>query len=420
MAQEFNTPSPKWNWTAKLIVGLTFVGIIAWLILRFQQFIGPMILAFILTYLSYPVARAIRHYLKLSWRLSVTLFYLLLVVIVLGLLTLGGLALLEQGQSLFQIVQQFITVTIPEYVNYLGTQVIMIGRYQIDLTKMVDPTAINQQILATVQPLLGQVGTLLTKVATSAVTFFSWVGFIVLIAYFLTAESGGNFGQTVNNVEIPGYANDLRILVRRLNQIWSAFLRGQFVLFALTVAIFSVLMTALGVHYSVSLAVLSGFGRFLPYIGPFIAWTTLGLVAYFQGSTIFGLSTLAYVIVVIGSAVVVDSAFDNFISPKFMGSSLKVHPAAVLVTALVAANFIGFVGVLVAAPALASLQLIGKYLLRKMFDLDPWSEREVNTANAQNPGIRAMLFQLWNRLYCAVRGRFAPGHDAPAREIRPK
>ncbi len=410
MAQSFNTPSPKWNWTAKLIVGLSLVAIFAWIVLRFKEFFGPLILAFMLTYLSYPVAQTIRRYLKLSWRLSVTLFYLLLIIALLGLLTLGGLALLQQGQSLFQIVSTFITVTIPNYVTYLSTQVIAIGKYQIDL-RTIDPNAINQQILSTVQPLLGQVGGLLTKVASGAATFFYWVSFILLIAYFSTAESGGSFAKSFK-VEIPGYANDLRILVRRLNQIWGLFLRGQFILFSLAVAVYSVVLTVLGVHYSLGLALLAGFGRFLPYVGPFIAWTTLGLVGFFQGATIFGLTPLWYVVVIIVTAMLVDSVFDNIVGPKFMGSSLKVHPAAVLVTALVMANLLGFVGLLVAAPLLASLQLIGTYLMRKMFDMDPWTEKEVESAEEERVGYWAQLVQVWGRLYRFVRSRL----NRPAKE----
>jgi predicted PurR-regulated permease PerM len=166
--------------------------------------------------------------------------------------------------------------------------------------------------------------------------------------------------------------------------------------------------------------VLAGFGRFLPYVGPFIAWTTLGLVAFFQGSTIFGLSTLMYVIVIIGAAVVVDSIFDNIVGPKFLGSSLKVHPAAVLVTALIAANVIGFVGVIVAAPVLASLQLIGRYLLRKMFDMDPWSDQDVISADTPRVGWRATARQAFVRLYGIYRTRTTRAVAPPAQEEPPK
>jgi hypothetical protein len=59
-----------------------------------------------------------------------------------------------------------------------------------------------------------------------------------------------------------------------------------------------------------------------------------------------------------------------------MARSLRVHPAAVLVTALIAANLLGILGVVIAAPFLASLTLLGRYVMRKMLDLDPWPAGE--------------------------------------------
>ena len=126
-------------------------------------------------------------------------------------------------------------------------------------------------------------------------------------------------------------------------------------------------------------------------------------------------------VIIVGTAILIDSIFDNIISPKFMGSSLKVHPAAVLVTALVAANFIGFVGVIVSAPVLASLQLVGRYVIRKMFDMDPWYERH-GDAGETNPQLNLMLVlrTSWRRVYQYFRAKFnLPPADA-VRERNPK
>jgi hypothetical protein len=53
-----------------------------------------------------------------------------------------------------------------------------------------------------------------------------------------------------------------------------------------------------------------------------------------------------------------------------------VHPAAVLVAAIVAANLFGILGVVVAAPILATATLLWKYIMRKMLDVNPWPEEE--------------------------------------------
>jgi hypothetical protein len=52
----------------------------------------------------------------------------------------------------------------------------------------------------------------------------------------------------------------------------------------------------------------------------------------------------------------------------------------VLVAAIVAANLFGILGVVVAAPILATVMLLWKYTMRKMLDLDPWPDEEVHHA----------------------------------------
>jgi predicted PurR-regulated permease PerM len=61
-----------------------------------------------------------------------------------------------------------------------------------------------------------------------------------------------------------------------------------------------------------------------------------------------------------------------------MAESLKVHTAAVFVAAIIARDLLGILGVVIAAPILATMQLAGRYILRKMFDLDPWGGMEEN------------------------------------------
>ena len=58
--------------------------------------------------------------------------------------------------------------------------------------------------------------------------------------------------------------------------------------------------------------------------------------------------------------------------PKVMGNSLKVHPAAILISALVGAQLLGVLGIILAAPAFATLKLILRYSSHKLFDRDPW------------------------------------------------
>jgi predicted PurR-regulated permease PerM len=80
--------SPRWGSLTKLVVALTFVGLIAWLLSRFQSLIPPLLMAFILSYLLYPVASFLNRKLYFSWRAAVGSIYLLLLILMLSLLTM--------------------------------------------------------------------------------------------------------------------------------------------------------------------------------------------------------------------------------------------------------------------------------------------------------------------------------------------
>jgi predicted PurR-regulated permease PerM len=240
-----------------------------------------------------------------------------------------------------------------------------------------------------VQPLLSRTGTLLSTVAGSAANFLGWTFFVVLVSYFALAESGGLRGQILS-LDIPGYTQDFERLTRELGRTWNAFLRGQIIIFFLAVAVYSIVLSLLGVHYALSLAFVAGLARFVPYVGPAVNWAVLVLVSYFQVFKLFDLSPFYYTLLVLIIALVIDQIFDYIVSPRILSDSLKVHPAAVLVAAIVAANLFGLLGVVVAAPILATAALLWKYTMRKMLDLNPWPEEEIHQPSPP-PGSRMLV-----------------------------
>lgn len=364
--------SPHWGATTKLIVGLTLAAVFVFLVFRFLNILGPLLLTFILAYLLYPMADMLHRYLRLPWRLSVTLVYLVVVLLLLGLLTAGGVAIVDQVQSLIKFLEKAIT-DLPGTIENLLSTPLQIGPFLFQPNALdINVDTLTNQILGVVQPLLSGAGTLVGSFASSAAVVVGWVFLILLISYFILAESGG-VPNLITSLELPGYAQDMQRLSNELGRIWNAFLRGQLTIVLLTITLYMVILGALGVKFFFGLALLAGLARFIPYVGPAIAWTTYGLVSFFQGSTLFGIPPLGYVALVVGTAWVMDMIMDNAVAPRIMADALRVHPALVMVSALVAANLLGVIGVVLAAPVLATVQLFLNYILRKMLDQDPWA-----------------------------------------------
>lgn len=365
--------SPHWNTSTKLIVSLTFVAIVAGLLIKLHGILPPLIIMILLAYLLNPIADFLSRKLHIPWKIAVTLVYLLVVLILVGLLTLGGVGLAQQVQNLISVIQDSIQ-NIPILFNSISGREVNIGPFILDLRK-VDLGLLGQQLIGSIDPLLGRTGMMVGTVAGGAANLFGWTLFVLLVSYFVLIESDGLW-RGILQFNIPGYQHDLEQMGMQLAQIWNAFLRGQLIVMALAACIYTVMLSVMGVNYALGLALLAGLARFVPYVGPFILWIILAMVSYFQEFKLFGLEPWAYALIVVGISWTIDGITDNILMPRIMASTLKVHPAAVLVAAIVALDLLGILGVIIAAPMLATLQLVGRYFARKLFDLDPWEGLE--------------------------------------------
>jgi predicted PurR-regulated permease PerM len=370
--EKANQRSPKWSSTLKTAVGITVAGLLIALLIYFRSIIGPLILAFILIYLLHPLAAFLSNHTRLSWRASVNIVYVVLLILVIGSSTLTGLAALQQIQSLIKVIERFVN-DLPSLIDKLSSQIYSIGPYRIDLSQYTDISQLSNQLINALQLIIGRAGTLAGTFATATASTIAWGSFVMIISYFVLADLG-KVPQAQDYINIPGYSYDIKRISTALGNIWNAFLRGQLTIVIMVILSYTILLSILGVRYAFAIAILAGLARFVPYVGPIIVYIVMALVTLFQGGNYFNLQPVYYTLLTIVLSIMMDQVYDNLVSPRIMGRSLGVHPAAVLVVAIIAANLIGIIGLVLAAPVLASVMLIGRYTIRKMFDRDPWED----------------------------------------------
>ena len=361
--------SPTWSNTTKLVVGISAVGLVALLLIRFRNLIGPLILAFVLAYLIYPLTDQIRKKIIISWSFAVNLIYLLVLLVLGGLLTWGGIAIVDPIQSLISFIERNLN-DIPGLINKISQFSFQIANYEFSL-KYFDISQLADRILGWIEPIFSSAGTIVGTFASGAASTIGMFLFILVISYFILSETKGTRDKVID-LRIPGYQRDLKRLGNELDRIWNAFLRGQLILMLLTILVYIIFLSVFGVKFSIGLAIMAGLARFLPYIGPWITWVTYFLVCILQGETIFGMTPFLYTVLIVGLAVLIDTIIDNMVVPRVYSNTLKVHPAGVLVAILISAAWLGLIGVVLAAPVLASLKLFSNYAFHKMLDRDPW------------------------------------------------
>ncbi len=361
--------SPSWTSNTKLVVAIAFLAVTAWVFNRFQNLIGPLLLAVVIPYLLSPLAVWLSKKIKISWGLTVGLLYLLFLIVLGGLLTWGGIALVDQISSLIKFLQGILSDA-PGFFEDLTTKPIQLGPAVLDLS-LLGIENLGEQLLGLVQPALSSVGSVVGSVAGGAVSAIGWIFFILLVSYFILLESKGMWGR-VQRIRIPGYSYDQRRITQELSRIWNSFLRGQLIVVLIAIVIYTILLAALGVRYFYVLALIAGIARFVPYLGAWVTWISYALVSFFQGTNIFGMEQVFFMLMIVGICIVVDALIDNLINTRVMADTLRVHPAVIMVAVILGASIFGFIGVLLATPVMATVQLVVIYAIRKLFDLDPW------------------------------------------------
>jgi predicted PurR-regulated permease PerM len=369
---------------------MVLVVLLGALLVRFQQMIAPLVLSVILAYLLRPVVYTLTVRTRLSWRAACALVYIALLIIILTLLTVAGIAIAQQVNGLYDAVVAISAdpvgrleailsepITLGPFVFDLSRPFTIgpFGPFQLDL-RSADWAPILQQVFDAIRPALSTTGTFLTGLASGTASTLGWVLFILVISYYLLNDFS-NIGLSIERIVPDAYEYDIKRLISELGPIWNAFLRGQITLGIVMGLVVGITMALLGVRSPVVLGLLAGVLEFVPIIGPLIAGGAAVIVALFQDSNWLGLNPLTFAIVVLIASVLLQQIENNFLVPRILGGSLNLHPVVILVGALIAANLAGIIGLLLSAPIMATLRLIGQYVYRKMFDLDPWPERPI-------------------------------------------
>lgn len=389
MSQRKN-PSPPWSATTKSIIVVILLVVAVAIIIRFSNLIPIVAGGFIISWILQPAAKFLHQKLKISWGLASALLVIFLVLLIVGGLVWGGVSIAEQIQGLIDFLLN-VTTDVSSFIQNLSTIQFKIGPWNIDLS-YIDWEVVGGKVLEYAQPLLSGIGNSIGGIATGAVGAIGKLFLTVIIAYLMLNESNKQKGSSFLSM-MPAYEEDAIHIRNETNIIWNAFFRGQAKVFLVRICIYIVLLGFLQVRYFVLLAVLAGLANFIPYIGVAVAWTVYFLVAVFQGSTVFGMQPLPYAALVAISGWLIDNIYDNVFTPRVMAGSLKLHPAAITVVALIGLDLFGVMGMIFASPLLATAKLFLHYIFRKIFDLDPWEDIEEQRYSGDVNGFFGRVYQ---------------------------
>ena len=163
-------------------------------------------------------------------------------------------------------------------------------------------------------------------------------------------------------VPVP-HRENVQALRREIHGTVSGFVRGQATICLILAVLYSAALRSLGLEHAVLIGVSAGLISFVPYLGfgvGFVVATCVATAQFWPDWT-----RLAEVAAVF---LVGESLADYVLSPRMIGSRVRLSPVWVMFSLFAFGYLFGFIGLLVAIPAAASLGVLLRFAMQKSLE----------------------------------------------------
>lgn len=374
--------SNPWSDTTKRWVVLALLGAGAMLAYRIRNLLPPFILASLLSYILNPVVEALKG-LRLS-RTKATIVTYVLLLIAAGVATSILVPMVLQQLSAINVDLLAIYQGIMDFASQ--HQTVNIRDYTIELSDVFDrlEDSLIQLVTGYASRSAEELVDIAFGVASRFASTFVWLIFILIVSFWLTREAD-EIANLVEGLIPTEYQDELEGLRRKIAVVWNSFFRGLLLLSFSVGAITTVAIWLVGVKNALLLGILAGVMEVVPSFGPIIACIPAVAVAFFQGSTHLPIANGWFALLVLGLYVVIQQVENNFLAPRIIGSSVRIHPLVILVGAIGGYSVGGILGAFLAAPIIGTSRVLGEYIYGKLAQVQPTPKvsEEAETAGAE-------------------------------------
>jgi len=338
------------NW---FILALTAATL--WLIYLLAPVLTPFVISAALAFLGDPLVDRLERVHIGKWKISRTLavvfvFILMTAVMVVLLLIIVPL-LREQLQQLIE--------KAPKMLEWLAGTALPWIQAKLGLTGFeLNPETISEALKAYWKEASSAILNVLGTVSKSGQVVMHWIMNLVLIPVvtFYLLRDWDKLVEGIRTLIPRKIEPVVRELGSEIEKVLGAFIRGQLmVMFALGI-IYAVGLWLVGLDLAFIIGLSAGLLSIVPYLG-----TAVGIVAGLAAAA-FQFQDVFHIVLVLIVFSVGQSLESMFLTPKLVGDAVGLHPVTVIFAVLAGGQLFGFLGILLALPVAAALNVLIGYL----------------------------------------------------------
>jgi predicted PurR-regulated permease PerM len=323
---------------------------VLWLVWLLAPVLTPFAVSLLLGWMGDPLVDRLEER-GLSRNTGVILVFILMVVLVVVLMLILVPTIEEQIRTLVQ--------QTPRYRDWLlGTAMPWVeGKVGVKISDYLDLQHVIELVRSNWERAGGMATTVLAYISRSGFALFGWMANIVLIpviTFFFLRDWDLMVGRVT--LAIPrAYVATVTQLAGESSYVLGGFLRGQFLVMVILGVMYGVGLWGVGLDLGILIGLVAGLLTFVPYLGP-ASGVLMGVLAALMQYGDF--KHVALVLVVFGLGQVIES---YWLTPKLVGDRIGLHPVAVIFAVLAGGQLFGFLGMLLALPMAAVVNVLLRY-----------------------------------------------------------
>jgi predicted PurR-regulated permease PerM len=158
--------------------------------------------------------------------------------------------------------------------------------------------------------------------------------------------------EKINDLLPRKLAPTVARLAREVDEVLSAFVRGQVTVMLCLTAIYSLGLWLIDLDLALLIGLFAGLVSFIPYMGATVGISSAGIAAIAQNGDVWA---IVPVLIVFGVGQMLEG---TVLTPKLVGGRIGLHPVAVIFSVLAGGQLFGFLGVLLAIPTAAAVMVL--------------------------------------------------------------
>lgn len=314
--------------------------------------IVPFVFAFVLAYLFNPLVKRLSKYVK-RW---------IAIIVVYGTITSGMVLLLWWLVPTLWHQLQAAWDYLPKILNWYNQ---VVREWFINNTRIRLPQLETQGFSETLVDYaqahynFSDASSWMSQIVESSMSFINNAGLIVLVP-ILTFYFLFNWDKRLLSwkMAIPSaYSKKVIDIAQECDRALMGFVKGQLLVMVLLGVIYAVQLQLIGLELGLIIGMGAGIASFVPYLGFGLGFIASIIAGLFQ----FGLDWF-HLSLIVGAFLVGQAAEGYVLQPLLLGDKIGLSPLWVIFSVLAGASLLGFVGMLIALPVSAVINVLFRHL----------------------------------------------------------